>query len=120
MNHLYHGISGQGYISGAGFLLSNDVEDILLENHSLLVMSRDIDDIAIGKLLHSRGINLSIGSREDIINEIDNTARFFLNLSEINAYHYRVKSAASEKNPERMQDAVIMSVLYFKCYGANN
>jgi hypothetical protein len=112
---IYNGIVGTSeeypFVSGSGFLLSNDAESILRRHKEKLDFSV-LDDVSIGKLLLEHA---GIHPNPLTAKRTDYTAKttFEKAFPPPDAYHYRVKTDVHGAQ----QDMAISSYLLMHCYG---
>jgi hypothetical protein len=86
------GYDGTPFASGAGFFISPDIASLLVDRRSEL--SRVIDDIAIGRFIHSHSIPVHPLSRYDFVHDkdINNDTEKLIIAAAHNTYHFRVKN----------------------------
>lgn len=78
--------NGINFCSGSGYFLSRDVFDLTMK-HKDEWDHQFIDDVSLGKLLTSKGINLKNAKRVDLLSNNLN-----INNIPIDYYHYRLKT----------------------------
>jgi hypothetical protein len=104
---IYTGVSGKGFVSGAGFWLSTNTISYLLKYKEKLNFNL-IDDSAISEILYTKFYKKTINIRQDLtdydIFKMDKNI-----LHKYNSYHIRIKSN------NRHNDAMIMK-LFFEYY----
>lgn len=111
-DNLYNGVIGKNnnkkFVSGAGFWLSRDVVNYLLENKEKLNFNK-IDDVSIGFLLE-KYIKKNIGnSRYDIVKNKCKNKSFESIVNEIkNGKHYHIRF----KSNDRLNDIKLMDKLF--------
>ena len=115
-DNLYTGTIGKNnnkkFVSGAGFWLSSDVVNYLLENKDKFVLNK-IDDVSIGFLLE-KYIKKNIGSpRYDIVKNKCKKKSFESIVDEIkNGKHYHIRL----KSNNRFNDVKLMDKLFKTFY----
>lgn len=106
--NLYAGIIGrhtsQRFISGAGFIMSPDVAQRVVDNRAMMNISNIIDDVDIGFVLEHLKTPFTAGNRYDICS-MNMFNSYVFNKS---IYHYRIKW----DNPAmRHEEPIIMKKL---------
>lgn len=106
----YHnGHKDEKFPSGAGTVLSTDVANLLL-HHRREIDLNTIDDVAIGRFLAKRSLEITPMSRNDT---------FIPNVAEVpsvyscHSFHYRVKADSGSQ----LQDVAAFSSLFLFWYG---
>jgi len=108
---LYHGICGPSFVSGAGFLVSPDVIQLMLANREEIYSYKySADDWALGQVMKRIGVPFTAGQRTDF-----NSMEVFEKTKQSippTAYHFRCKfvDGADRKNePELMRRVLALT-----------
>jgi len=104
-SNVYSGIIGYHnnirFVSGAGFIMSPDIVQRIIDNRTMTHHINIMDDVDIGAVLDRLGTPFTLGSRTDLI-----TMDMFNNyVYDDNVYHYRIKQ---ESHGARHEEPVIM------------
>jgi hypothetical protein len=103
--NFYCGVAGCNFISGAGFLLSPDLVELLVKNKNLLMNNTfDLDDVVIGNFLVNNGIHLTPHNR--ITFDTINDWLSIKNHLPYDVFQFRIKT-----NQRLLHDPYIMSQL---------
>jgi hypothetical protein len=101
------------FLSGAGFILSRDMAEMLVENKEEILRSPDPDDVAIGDFLRSRGIPM-LGVDWRIFNNLNvwNQEKDQIPSS---IFHFRTKN--DDESLRGTDELFIQSELFKMFYG---
>ncbi|KAL7532484.1 hypothetical protein ACHAXR_004657 [Thalassiosira sp. AJA248-18] len=123
---VYDGILGDNspngarrWVGGAGILLSQDLERLMVNDQKNLKWDM-MDDTAIGVLLLDRhNETATLGKRQDFtsLQPLGGIKSSYWDVRE-DQFHFRVKSRShGEMADTVLQDKLVMSYLFFHCYG---
>jgi hypothetical protein len=108
---VYNGIIGNDkgivFVSGSGFIMSEDVARGLLQNCQIAQSVRVMDDVDIGYTLNKLGIIPTLGKRTDFYSR----EMYDKSIYDSSVYHYRIKWNNLNM---RYQEAEVMSELLDK------
>jgi hypothetical protein len=109
--HVYCGIEGDGFISGAGMIMSRDVADLLVTHRDVACSFPREEDVRVGSFMQKMGIARMPASRFDITS--------FEHYQQCSiprdAYHFRIKFAIDD--PVIRKDEVIVMRSLLSKYG---
>jgi hypothetical protein len=111
--NVYSGIIGNHngipFVSGSGFIMSNDVAKLLIDNRNIAESVCIVDDVDIGYTMDKLGVPFSLGKRTDFY-----SMNMYLNhIYDTDTYHYRIKWNDSSKRLEEVD--VMWSLISKQC-----